>query len=659
MKKNKIRNSDYKRVLITETIPFETPIIFSNDGLYDQITALDDREREVQRFIIKALVLYEVDNSPSSTIPYTYKIKKDSKSFRRLFLLHPASQWKIKEFYEKYEQLIIHYCSISPASIRAPKTVVSSFYSKSCWENINKYKTGTIALDSLDKYSKHAPSFFSYRGYDRLYKFFNSRDYFLLEKKFSFLKTMDVTKCFDSIYTHCLAWATKDKSFTKLYVAVSSTFAQEFDQVIRHGNHNETNGIPIGPEVSRIFAEIIFQEIDQRVIQALPDLIFHQHYEFRRYVDDIFIFAGDEFIANRVYDKYADVLMDFNLHVNIAKSTCIGRPFFSSKASLIYDAGQQANLFFDKFLDQKTFGVLSPKPIFNTWKLTKNYIESVKALCHSNDTRYDEVASYLISAITERVKKLVNQDDSSSFIPDILYINSFVVLLDVLFFLYSVAPSVGASYKLSTSLILVARFSKKYLPDKYPTIHQKIFDLTCSLLYDQLDVRNASDIDGFIHLELFNVMLAIQELGSNYLLPPDIINKLFIDNEKDNEKLIKKLTYFKITISLFYMGDFPIYKELQKKILDVAKKKLSDLSDILMISEKAHLLLDLFSCPYVPDKQKTDWVKNLYKTLKRNLPNEKELQIFLEDMKTSYAQVDWKGIDLLNSLEKKELKQTY
>lgn len=72
---------------------------------------------------------------------------------------------------------------------------------------------------------------------------------------------------------------------------------------------------------------------------------FRQDYEFRRYVDDVFIFARDESIANRIHDKYADVLIDFNLHTNTAKSTCIGRPFSSSKARLVYDAGQQANSF--------------------------------------------------------------------------------------------------------------------------------------------------------------------------------------------------------------------------------------------------------------------------------------------------------------------------
>jgi len=651
MKKNRIRRSDYNRVLITETTPFETPIIFSNDGLYDQIAALDSAGH-VQSTVIKSLVLHAgISKPPSSTIPYTYKIKKDSKSFRRLSLLHPASQWKARVFYEKYEQLIIHYCSISPASIRAPKTVASSFYSKSSWENINKYKTGSIALDGLDRYTKHAPSFFSYRGYDRLYKFFNSRDYLALEKRFSFLKTLDVTKCFDSIYTHCLSWAVKDKPFTKSHVAVSSTFAQEFDGVIRHGNHNETNGIPIGPEVSRIFSEILFQEIDRRVIQELTDLKFRQHYEFRRYVDDVFIFARDESTANRIHDKYADVLIDFNLHTNTAKSTCIGRPFSSSKARLVYDAGQQANSFFEKFLEQTGIGVLSPKGIHNKWKLTKSYIDSVKALCHSNESTYDEIASFLISVITERVKRLVNHDNPSSTIQDSEYVDAFVVLLDVLFFLYSVAPSVGASYKLSTSLILAARFSKKYLSTGYPTIHQKIFDLTCSLLHDQCGVKHASDIEGFVHLESFNIALATRELDDNHLLPPEIIDELFVS--------AGKLTYFTIVASLFYVRDSNVYQELRTKLLDAAVGKLSDLSDVLMNSEKAHLLLDLLSCPYVPDKQKIAWIKSLFKTLQFAKPSKADLQSFLTGIRTSHAQVDWKDIDLLNSLEKKELKQAY
>lgn len=652
MKKNRIRRNDYNRALITETAPFETPIVFSNDGLYDQIASLESAG-EIQRTIIRALVLGEIPlKQPNCTIPYTYKIKKNSREMRRLALLHPASQWRLRKFYEKYEQLIIHYCSISPASIRAPKKVAGSYYSKSSWENINQYKTGVIAVEGLDRFAKHAPSFFSYRGYDRLYKFFNSRDYFALEKRFSVLKTLDVSKCFDSIYTHCLSWAVKDKPFTKANVSVSSTFAQEFDEVIRHGNHNETNGIPIGPEASRIFSEILFQEIDRRVIHTLSDLTFEVDYAFRRYVDDVFIFARSEDIAGQIYSIYSDALVAFNLHANAAKSTSIGRPFSSSKSRLVYEAGRNANEFFDKFLTQSDLETLVPRKIYASWKLTKSYIDSIKALCFAIGSNYDEIASFLISVTTERIKRLVNFN-STALDPggEEDYVAALDVLLDVLYFLYSVAPSVGASYKLSTSLILTARFSKRHLINRYPTVHQKIFDLTCALLLDQCGVKHAEGIDGFVHLEFLNIALAIRELGDAYLLPPEIIDQLFIKG--------RRLTYFTIVASLFYVRDVPTYHDLRKVLLDAAADRLSDLSDILMSSEKANLLLDLLACPFVSNDQKRAWIRGLYKALQLQPPSKASLHAFLGGADAGHALVDWSAIDLLNSLEKKELKQAY
>lgn len=652
MKKNLIKRSDYNRALITETLPFETPIIFSNDGLYEQVSSLDQAS-DVQKTIIRALVLGEGQPKPvHSTVPYLYKVRKNTQEFRRLALLHPSSQWKVRSFYEKYEQLILHYCSVSPASIRAPRRIAGSYYNKSSWENINKYKNGAVAIDTLDRYVKHAPSYFSYHGYDRLYKFFNSRDYFSLEKQFSVLMTLDVSKCFDSIYTHGLSWAVKDKAFTKTHVDVSTTFAQAFDQVIRHGNHNETNGIPIGPEVSRIFAEIMFQEIDRRAIKALGNLVFGVDYIFRRYVDDVFIFARDDDIARRVYNIYADTLIEFNLHANTAKSSTLHRPFLTSKSRLIFDAGRQANEFFDKFLLQTDSGALAPKKIYSYWKLTKSYIDSVKSLCCSSESSYDEVASFLISVITERIKRLVNySSDNNTERDHNVYADAVGVLLDVLFFLYSVAPSVGASYKLSTSLILVLRFSKRYLPDHSAAIAQRIYDLAAVLLFEQLGVKHAEGIDGFVHLEYLNIVLAIRELGSTYLLPPEVIDELFING--------KQLTYFTIVSCLFYVRDDKKYDRIREALLKSARERLSDMSNILMSSEKAYLLLDLLSCPFVSDVQKELWVKSMYKVLEKPQPSFADLQAFLGAACSTHAQIDWADVDLLNSLEKKELKQAY
>lgn len=651
-KKNLIKRSDYNRVLITETLPFETPIIFSNDGLYNQINSLETA-CEIRRTIIKALVLGEGHPKPiHSTVPYQYKVRKNSSEFRRLALLHPYSQWKIKCFYQRYEHLLLHYCSNSPASIRAPRKVAGSFYSKSSWENINQYKNDSVTLTSLDRYVKHTPSFFSYHGYDRLYKFFNSRDYFSLEKQFSVLTTLDVSKCFDSIYTHSLSWAVKDKEFTKSNVLVSSTFSQDFDQVIRHGNHGETNGIPVGPETSRIFAEILFQEIDRQTINKLGKFKFGIDYTFRRYVDDVFIFSDSEKTTKEVYEVYADTLVAFNLHANATKSSTLHRPFLTTKSRLVFDAGLGANEFFKKFLEETDEGSLIPKKIFSSWKLTKSYVDSIKALCLSSSTNYDEVASFLISVITERIKKLVNNNLSESSNDEkVTYIRALDVLVDVLFFFYSVAPSVGASYKLSTSLILVIRFSKKYMPEHLDSISHRLYSLASSLLLEQCGKPKAEGIDGFVNLEYLNIALALRELGELYLLPQQVLIDLFIEN--------RKLSYFTIVSCLFYIKNEAQYSEVRKRIIKIVYSKLSDLTDVLMSSEKTYLLLDMLSYPFILDSQKAVWVRALYTVLQKTPPSPIDMSKFLSEVITAHCQVDWSDVDFLNSLEKKELKQAY
>lgn len=74
------------------------------------------------------------------------------------------------------------------------------------------------------------------------------------------------------------------------------TFGGQFDILMQNLNYGETNGIIIGPEFSRIFAELILQRIDLNVMYYLRDnrdskrLEFKTDYEIFRYVDDFFVF---------------------------------------------------------------------------------------------------------------------------------------------------------------------------------------------------------------------------------------------------------------------------------------------------------------------------------------------------------------------------------
>lgn len=654
-KKNLIRRDDYDRVLITETLPYETPIIFSNDGLYDRIKGIE-KEPSFQRALLSAIVFNANPNlAEKCTRPYLYKVKKNSLEYRRLALLHPSSQWRIRNFYEKYHSLILYYCSSSPASIRSPKSIASSFYSKGAWENVYKYKNGTVATELIDGYAKNTPSFFAYRGHDRLYKFFMSPAYLQIEKRFPVQMTLDVSKCFDSIYTHSMAWATKDKEFIKKNVHLNlKSFADEFDVAIRHGNHNETNGIPIGPEISRIFAEIIFQKIDRIAIRKLREqnLEFDNDYTFRRYVDDVYIFSSSQDLVEKIYSIYSDSLTLYNLHANSAKSQINFRPFISKKSRLISGASEKLNQFIDSFLISEKQGELSPKQIRSAWSISNKFIDNIKVLCSQNDVGYDEISSFIIAALTERVKLLVagNVDEADASKQKDYY-EAISAIIETQFFFYSVAPSVSASYKISTSIILLIRFSRSQLAAYEHEIANKIYELSHSLLRTECQRSQTAVVDGFIHMEYLNILLAARELGDDHLLPEQLINDLFI---KD-----KELTYFTINSCLFYIRDNKEYSAIRASIISAVRGALKDIKKIFSSSEKAHLLLDAVGCPYIPIKVRISWIKTLAKLLGLPPLNTASANAVAVQVASEHWQVNWADVDLLNSLEKKELKQAY
>lgn len=647
--KLKVKRSDYDRVLITETIPYETPIMFSNDGLYKNVKKIV--LTNISSFIIARLVKGEGKRN-KFTIPYTYKIKKNSSEFRALSVIHPCSQWEMREFYMTYEHLICHYSSRSNFSIRAPKSIASTFYYKNSWENINKYKRGGVSESNRDQYSKHSSSFFAYRGFDRLYKFYNSEQFRKFEKKYSDFWALDVSKCFDSIYTHSIAWATKSKDNAKSKVQINSTFGQAFDSLMQRANYNETNGILIGPEISRIFAEIIFQDIDIQVEIQLKEKakISGLDYSIARYVDDIFIFALDLNTAKLVAEVYTEKLRSYNLHSNSSKLIIYERPFYSSKSRVIREIDLAVNVFFDKFLTSEDGqSRLTPKEIYRKSKLSSNFIDSVKSVCSENSVGYDAVSSYIISAFFERTKRLINIDDENFNDDDVgPYIESLTVIVDLLYFFYSVAPSVSSSYKLAASVILIARFSETNLAGREHTIKQLIYELTLDLLTGDL-AKYETSVENFVYLEALNIVLAISELGNDYWLPTEILRKL----------LRASCSYHDLMSCLFYIKENPIYDSLRSSICEDIDQRLRDLSSIQVNAEQANLWLDAIACPFISVPRRLKWIRRLYALFNVTPPPRPVICRFLESDDNSYWFTNWHEVDLLNALERKELKQVY
>src|SRR5690606_23836809 len=132
------------------------------------------------------------------------------------------------------------------------------------------------------------------------YKFYDRHDYQRLEQRFKLLWEFDISKCFYYIYTHSITWAIKDKESAKRNRNIENLFENKFDKLMQQANYNETNGIVVGPEISRIFAEILLQQIDVNVINRVSHLKMGVDYEVRRYVDDIFVFSNDEKVQEAI-----------------------------------------------------------------------------------------------------------------------------------------------------------------------------------------------------------------------------------------------------------------------------------------------------------------------------------------------------------------------
>jgi hypothetical protein len=253
--------------------------------------------------------------------------------------MHPATQLRVAGFYAEFEQSILQACSKSPFSIRFPAEAL-----KICSKGSSKdvKRRWSLALPEAQVGARieepYSSSYFSYSKYLLLNQFFSSNDLLRLEGKFQKLRMLDISRCFFNIYTHSISWATKDKDFAKENRQKYS-FEMRFDELMQHSNYNETAGILVGPEVSRIFAEVILQRVDIELERALlkQNMRSGVNYAIRRYVDDFHIFANEAKQLDIIESCLSDILERYKLFLNSEKSDEIDRPFITSVSRVKYE----------------------------------------------------------------------------------------------------------------------------------------------------------------------------------------------------------------------------------------------------------------------------------------------------------------------------------
>lgn len=150
-KKIKISYSK-ERVVLSDILPFEIPLIFSNRYFYKYLLKCENFNKKIEKkkeelkktriAVLKRRLETEIDQlnfhinilktfAGNSYInkPMCFKLKHKESDYRELSLIHPINQKNVVEFYDKYKSLIIYYSSISPFSIRKPTKIANfTFY---------------------------------------------------------------------------------------------------------------------------------------------------------------------------------------------------------------------------------------------------------------------------------------------------------------------------------------------------------------------------------------------------------------------------------------------------------------------------------------------------------------------------------------------------
>lgn len=661
-KRIKLDKKDYLRALLTDTAPDDIPIIFSNDGFYINAHRAKNSHTSKLNTLIKTLYLQivepeDISKLKSQSFPLKYRITKNDVSLRTLSLAHPRAQKNFVNFYKNYSDVITYLCSFSPFSIRAPEKVGNSIYSYNI-DPLNKYKE--INIDTLESElnRRHASSYFTYRGYNRIYKLFSNPQFIQLEKSYRIMWKVDVANCFDTIYSHTISWAVKNKKFIKKHTSFSNQFCQEFDTLVQRSNNNETNGIPVGSEISRIFAEIIFQDIDLQIIENLELTYQYKNgidYEILRYVDDFLIFSNSDKDATRICSVVPDCLNKYNLYINDSKLNKYKRPFSTEKSNTISQLNVIINNFESSLFVKKKVkrNILIAKSINRKDRFIHVFIDKVKNIS-KNDASYSDVSSYLVSVFSRRIIFLIEsadkfyhpaiQEQSKS----LEFRKAICIMLELISFFYTVNATVSSSNKFAKTIIIVDRFFKNKLPHFTPFIRSLIMDNVkqLSLIQDRNNKR-----DGFVSFESLNVLLATSDFGENYLVHHTFFQEIL--------NSAKEISYFEIISLLYYFKNHIQYKDLIEKTESIAMSKLDNNFDIVKDSEIAHLFLDLISCPFLSAGFRKKYLKKYFVTYAPELDDDTILEERVELLSNVYWFVKWKGADLLNILERKELKSVY
>lgn len=625
------------RSLLTDTLPYEVPVIFSNNLLHSSLSAPpSDAKATAALGLLRGM-------QKTYSKPYSYEISKGEGRVTTLGVIHPLWQISISEFYEDHAASILTYCADERFSLRRPAAVASPFAEAEQDDAEGRLKLGVAqaASDAGEPDVSHLTTYFAYRKYNLLGKFADSREHQRLETRFTYRRSLDVSKCFYNIYTHSVTWAIKGKSYAKSH-ANQYTFEGLLDTLFQKVNYNETNGIVVGPEFSRIFAEIILQRIDRNVSTRLADrgLEATKDYDIRRYVDDFYIFSNSLECLDAVEAVLSSALEEFKLYLNDGKRETHTRPFVSDISLARYEIEALVREVWRTLREIDGLNVVARAP--GLMRTVRLLLGDVRFAIRNHNVRFENVSGWLLGKYRVIARAVLRNGEGK---PELqaFVAEAILALTEASLYVCAVDTRVRTTYSLAQLIELIDDnrdyFSEHQIDEIEHAVNEGIVGIVRTIWSNKS--RRSRD-----SVELYNLLIS-----GVALLGADFISQTLI-SEVLTSLADEKPKYFRyIAVKYCMLRDRARFQSGLDRLNDAVEAHLRGAGDWKLNAEDFLLLSDFLSAPDVTTARK----RNLFAKVVGSEPSKATIELIVPHV----GFVDWTGLSVRHLLRRKTLRPVY
>lgn len=528
MRKHKFRKRNKLDILLTDSRPVELSKIFTLVYFYEYLNGKKDMIDAFER-IKRQLRPNEVEagiwGAQWHATPLKYHIYKNKYEVREMSLVSPLSMIEMCLFVEGYEKELLTLSSSDGFSVR--KHLVND---NLIYLDIKNGK-GVTYQHQIEKGMEASGNYFTICPYKYISEFHNSDEWYKFNREYRCFGKIDYSKCFDSVYTHTFTWLVTKNSVDGKEYGKNQYFLNACDKILQNINGSVTNGIVVGPEFSRTMVEILTQHIDRLVKYKLAadNLIENRDYKICRYVDDIFIFADEEKIVERIIELYRDEAETFHFRLNDQKRL-IGRlPYvwFEWKEKVHKVNEYICDTLFSNSGNATYIIQYKPKRLSN-----------MKMMYQDLMAQFPEYQAKIASYVLSTIYKNINKEEERSYFQQERLIGMMHYFLDAVFYFYSFSTSYNNTEKVIT---ILDRISDEIPEEIYRDCLYRVLDEYSTIITKS----NIEDITNLIlFLNMYNIELPY--ISENYLMNKvlegtnPILHAMLLVYTKNNASLHKK-----------------------------------------------------------------------------------------------------------------------